>query len=1291
MLRTIFRHIARPCILRGFTAAAALLVAAVIAPGLAEAQTCHVPDNGTGTVTLPPAGCGYVSPTALHMMIDGLPPGTTIQISAEHFEFFAITTTPSCGSLGGNCEQFSSQLTLAMKGTGGLAGYNRVISMPVGATTHTAPRTPGTPVQSFDTEMFQVQGQIPPGDPDFDLLRITAGTGFGMPSPGHTTLTRLAGGDFNVDSFFDITYRIDFIGAPGGPFAGMSGSTTGTIRMKSGIPYTPPDPCVVPDAGGTVSLPPAGCGYVSPADVHMIIAGLPPGTSIEIGAAHNRFFGVTTSPGGSLGGEVEQFSSGLDLRLRGTGGLAGYTRMVTIPMQTETHVGPRTPGTSPQSFDTDMARLQGQLPPGDPDFDLLRITAGTAFGMPSPGHTTLAQLPGGNWAVDSFFDIEYRIDFVGHPGGPLGGMSGSTTATIRMNSGPTITPPPPCVVPDAGGTVALPPQGCGYVSPADLHEIINGLPAGTTIQIGAQHERFFNTTTTPGGSLGGEIEQFSSSLTLQLNGTGGMSGYMRNVTLPVQSETHVGPRTPGDPVQSFDTSMFRLQGQLPPGDPDFDLLRVTAGNFFGMPSPGHTTLTQLPGGNWAVDSFFDITYRIDFVGAPGGPFSGMSGSTTATIRMQAGQPLGPCGPIPAGDDVFPSTAKLVVEPLDPMGAPSGPPVVLRASSADMPGTMVHRQMQMGTTIPTEMLSLELRGSHPLTGGEFMIRESPTLQSTGTLQNVAQNPADCSLSGADSFFDVFTEVDLPALGETWVNTDPLALRTHIDTLPPRNARYENPFVRPVVLYDRATGQPRAIVYYELHHVDPPFPPPGRDCFSTDIDLDLTTPFGQTTANASGPTMVDRQNMAIPRVCSISGGPCVTDADCPQAGDSCVGQISTELAEMTLTGNHPTMGPLRVRESPTLPSMGNSRSQQSSQTYRADSFFDVFVEVDLPAFGMTLHNQDPVPLMAVDSNAPGITNIPPSPGTDFQTRQPAAPVLLYDQDGNPFGQINRVDHRLGPPASWQPPPPPDEYCFESWIVLNVEIFATGCTETIMLPGNFRILRGGPTDPGDGRDVMKTLMAHALLNGNSQCLGGAMSLALSGSYSSAGEIRSLAAAENEPYDSFFDVFTELTAAGVPGSIQVGPVHMSTTINTLPPEDGEIYYGPGTVIPLTDGSGTVIGQIEEVKHEVHRRLQPCPCDIQASMDALNQTTFSMLSPGTGAGAKYDWIRLRRSGPGAFVPDRIMCDGSETYSDPDTPPPGQMFFILSRDKFAGAAGTYDDCDPGPIGWDAFLASICSP
>ncbi len=402
--------------------------------------------------------------------------------------------------------------------------------------------------------------------------------------------------------------------------------------------------CVVMDNGtGTVDLPPQGCGYVSPNDLHAMINGLPPGTQINIDANHSDFFNVTRGPGGSLGGEVEQFQSVLIMKMKGTGMLAGFNRNIGLPLQCETHVGPRTPGDPVQSFATDMASAQGAIG-GDPDFDLLRITAGTVFGMPSPGHTTLTRLPNGSYNVDSFFDITYRIDFIGRMGGALSGMSGSTTGTIRMGAGRPA--PAPCTPADDGsGTVPLPPAGCDYVSPEELHMMINGLPAGTTIAVDARHGFFFNQTTMPGGSLGGQVEQFGSVLNLQLHGTGGLSNFQRDMSMQIQCETHTGPRQLGTPVQSFDTDMFRLQGQLPAGDPDFDLLRVTGGTGLGMPSPGHTTLTRSAGkvqgpGNWNVDSFFDVFYRIDFVGRPGGRLGGMSGSTTATIRMQAGQSVG---------------------------------------------------------------------------------------------------------------------------------------------------------------------------------------------------------------------------------------------------------------------------------------------------------------------------------------------------------------------------------------------------------------------------------------------------------------------------------------------------------------------------------------------------------------------------------------------------------------------------------------------------------------------------
>jgi hypothetical protein len=38
--------------------------------------------------------------------------------------------------------------------------------------------------------------------------------------------------------------------------------------------------------------------------------------------------------------------------------------------------------------------------------------------------------------------VQYRIDFVGHAGGPFGGMSGSTTAISRFQIGQSIVPEP---------------------------------------------------------------------------------------------------------------------------------------------------------------------------------------------------------------------------------------------------------------------------------------------------------------------------------------------------------------------------------------------------------------------------------------------------------------------------------------------------------------------------------------------------------------------------------------------------------------------------------------------------------------------------------------------------------------------------------------------------------------------------------------------------------------------------------------------------------------------------------
>ncbi|HEX4959398.1 MAG TPA: hypothetical protein VF173_01070 [Thermoanaerobaculia bacterium] len=218
----------------------ALALAFASGAALAAPPPCNVPNNGTGTVTLPPAGCEYLSPSQVHMIINGLPPGTTIILAPIHRDFIcrqgASAVLPPCntpgGPLGGETENFNSTAVFQVSGTGALAGWNRVISVPIAVQIASGPRTLGAKVQTFKNDMQSIQGGIT-GDADFASLTVVGGTSNGLSSPGQTTLTLQSNGTFNVTSSFTVGYRISFVGASGGRLAGLSGTTTGTVNMQA--------------------------------------------------------------------------------------------------------------------------------------------------------------------------------------------------------------------------------------------------------------------------------------------------------------------------------------------------------------------------------------------------------------------------------------------------------------------------------------------------------------------------------------------------------------------------------------------------------------------------------------------------------------------------------------------------------------------------------------------------------------------------------------------------------------------------------------------------------------------------------------------------------------------------------------------------------------------------------------------------------------------------------------------------------------------------------------------------
>jgi hypothetical protein len=312
-----------------------------------------------------------------------------------------------------------------------------------------------------------------------------------------------------------------------------------------------------------------------------------------------------------------------------------------VPVLSEIHTAPRFPGQSVQTFATDFFSLQGALPPGDPDFAQLQIVAGTNNALPSPGLTSMRDRPGSAFSVESFFDIAYQIDFVGAPGSAIEGLSGSTTATVRLAVQRPPLPAGVCEgVDDGSGTTELPPSACRYTNREEPFEIVDGLPPGTTMELHLVQSGFVCDSVPcgqPGGDLGGETEGFDSQMVFELKGTGSLLGFTRTLTLQGDQENHSAPRTPGDPVQHFQTLVSSWTASLI-GDPDFASLTFTAGDAQGLMSPGMTTLTDVGSGTFVVDSFFDVAYQIDFEGAPGGALEGLSGSTQGTAGLIAGVP-----------------------------------------------------------------------------------------------------------------------------------------------------------------------------------------------------------------------------------------------------------------------------------------------------------------------------------------------------------------------------------------------------------------------------------------------------------------------------------------------------------------------------------------------------------------------------------------------------------------------------------------------------------------------------
>ena len=165
---------------------------------------------------------------------------------------------------------------------------------------------------------------------------------------------------------------------------------------------------------------------------------------------------------------------------------------------------------------------------------------------------------------------------------------------------------------------------------------------------------------------------------------------------------------------------------------------------------------------------------------------------------------------------------------------------------------------------------------------------------------------------------------------FTNKKPIRLETTIECIPEVGARYSTPpEFPPTEMYDVTSGEKVGTLKSASVTFDRLADDDDGDTFSSTarITVDITG-LGPMGLELTGPTVVER-------------------SDPPMGG----GTIDTEIVSMDLTGSTP-LGSVRVKagqDQGLTPSKGKITPKLPGYDYPAESFFDIFFEIELPKIG------------------------------------------------------------------------------------------------------------------------------------------------------------------------------------------------------------------------------------------------------------------------------------------------------------------------------------------------------
>ena len=577
------------------------------------------------------------------------------------------------------------------------------------------------------------------------------------------------------------------------------------------------------------------------------------------------------------------------------------------------------------------------------------------------------------------------------------------------------------------------------------------------------------------------------------------------------------------------------------------------------------------------------------------PANAVAEETYARFRINSGDNLDPDGPADDGE-VEDYTVKIIqggfieVDEFDftigdvEIGMPDGTSELVALSGP----TTVHVFFENNEgqaqdddgdgrdEVVTEMVQLDLAGVSP-TFGPVRITVHPTIKSMGLIEETVNDtpglldlaPFGTPGTTADSFFDIFFEVEVG--GMTLHTETPKRMSARIRHKPPAPGDwYEN--VQIIPLLDPA-GNDTGFTLGAGRHL--PRPKTEIDMFpDMPAQIVLVMPDGSREAiNLQGP---------MTQHVYFEG---TAEGDCTDDNGNGRDEVQTEIVAVDLTGTS-SFGPVAVRLNSALPSAGLIEEMANNTPglldvppfvgpgATADSFFDVFVEIDLGSQRFVARS----PL----SFAGRISHKPAAPCDEFVS---ITPVELLNENGEPTGfliETARIKPAICETIEFD--------LFEDSALRMGLVHGSGQTDTLELTGPveqhvfFEGLQEGlaDDDDGNGRDEVQTEIVSMNLTGENPTLGtirvslSPMMMTLPGIHeetvnNTPGLLDVQPFTSDGYVDSFFDVFFDIEINGQSFILRT-PVTMHGRVSHKPASPCD-QYGSDERVELLDAAGRPTG----------------------------------------------------------------------------------------------------------------------